>query len=1656
MSKHATSKSRAAKGASHDDAPGAKEASGKMILQHGESNNWLPFKEWAIDHFGAKYGKKVRHILQHGKRVPETPFPPRPVDTRATGGSLGGGGKAKAKPSKKGSGGGVSSDDEYESAAEEELDFETQLEIWKTTVTTLTKLRTEHAEKDADIDTKVYSELMLLLSADSRDKVKSVKGFQVWHDSQDPVKLWLALQKTHECNVTGVQRIDETTAETNFITLKQGPESLVEYKVTFDQARKTLEHTSYGAVDEKRAAMRFLMSLDMNRFARLVCDVQNRAFHDAGSLPQTFEEAYVLATNYKDVRIEGASVTVGNAQSFYAGKVGGGGGGDRQKKKGKGDKGKGGKSESDKPQGQGKHGKHGKQSESKDGKPKQGNSDKHAGAKDHGQAKQPNCHTCGADDHWAAKCPHKEAAQKAIAKAKAGDGEARSSFYTNHQQQQPNATAYAGQQEPFDSQLERLIAGSFVIKATSSYGEHEQQCFMARKSDVLMDCGSSVSIMADESLVSNIRKARVPCELHGISKNAALYVDEEAEWEGITVYFSQDAPTNLLSLAHLEDVCNEHGKLAKIDYTSQRRSFHLVRKDGRRDVFQRTTDRLYKLVTQQKHAREDEVYVTTDEVAALFPKREQDAAVAARQLERNLGYPSEKDLTNGISSGAITGSGITVKDVRNAKTIFGPDPHKLQGAMTRRAQKMHLSQPTSVASMREQRMIADVFFVDGFAFVVSISKPMDLVLVKSIASRHGKGIAEAIIEQANHYKSHGYDIVEIVFDSEAENSAIRSLIESAGYKLTTVPSGHHASEVERAIRLIKERVRAMQASVRFPLFGTLLLYAVIHAVRCINFFPSSTTPHAPSPIEQLKGVKMDVTRDAYAAFGDYVMVLATNTSELAWKSLASRAHGAIVLTLLGDKAGTARLLDLETWQVIDRNRVQPMPTPPAVVALIALKAQERADATRKQVGAVSFSNRGGLLLDAATPVEKASTPPRILERALGDAPTYVQTPQLQSGQAIHREITIEKAGVPLRAGERVANQGGVQAHVEMPHQANQGGVIAASAGSWQADLPAAPINTNKASSKPMAKPSKGLLEPAPPSAVQSRVSGRTIKAPEWKSMVASTSMFDELACHEGGLNVFYTLNKALREGGAEADAGEEATEKELRQLFQEAEAIIPIDASKLTREQRKTAMRGQLILKKKYKASGEFDKTKARFVANGSTQPGHLYEGQTSAPTAALSSQFAIISIAAGEKRKVRIYDIKGAYLQADMPDHPNGHPHYVILDRLVASRFVKIYPKFQNLVGEDGTLWMKIKKALYGCKQSGQLWYKLLTKTLADAGFVANRYDPCIMNKTCNGTQLTVIFHVDDLHVSSVSNELLDRFEKFLHRSFPEVTSRKGPILDYLGMVLDYSVEGECHVAMPGFMDELLEGIEGKAATPATDTLFKVREDAELLGPKEQAELHTIVAQLLYLTKHTRPDIMVPVAFLTTRVQKATVDDKAKLDRILKYLNGTREEGITLSMDPKNPSVRACIDAAYACHEDMQSHTGMTITLGKGPIFAKSTKQKLVSRSSTEAEQIALSDGAGLAIWINKLLQDQGYRMPPAIVYQDNKSTIHLANNGRSTSEKTRHIDVRYFWIKDRIDKGEVRIEYLPTAEMTADVLTKPITGALYQRLKDKLMNGH
>ena len=281
-----------------------------------------------------------------------------------------------------------------------------------------------------------------------------------------------------------------------------------------------------------------------------------------------------------------------------------------------------------------------------------------------------------------------------------------------------------------------------------------------------------------------------------------------------------------------------------------------------------------------------------------------------------------------------------------------------------------------------------------------------------------------------------------------------------------------------------------------------------------------------------------------------------------------------------------------------------------------------------------------------------------------------------------------------------------------------------------------------------------------------------------------------------------------------------------------------------------------------------------------------------------------------------------------------------------------------------------------------------------------------------------------------------------------------------YLGMLFDFSVVGEVKITMEHFIKELLdkypvEGENGGAvSTPALANLFDVREDSPLLNDVRRQLFHSIVAMLLYLAKRVRPDILTAVSFLATRVTKATEDDWTRLMRVLKYLKGDPGTGIVLRPGSGQLKVTASADSAYGVHKDGKSHSGLCIALGEGPIFVRSAKQKIVSKSSTEAELISLTDGCSQVIWSRDFLISQGYEVGPATIYQDNMSTIAMANAGKATSDRTRHIHVRYFFVKDRMESGEIEIQYLNTDEMTADFLSKPLVGAKFQKLKKKLLN--
>ena len=152
--------------------------------------------------------------------------------------------------------------------------------------------------------------------------------------------------------------------------------------------------------------------------------------------------------------------------------------------------------------------------------------------------------------------------------------------------------------------------------------------------------------------------------------------------------------------------------------------------------------------------------------------------------------------------------------------------------------------------------------------------------------------------------------------------------------------------------------------------------------------------------------------------------------------------------------------------------------------------------------------------------------------------------------------------------------------------------------------------------------------------------------------------------------------------------------------------------------------------------------------------------------------------------------------------------------------------------------------------------------------------------------------------------------------------------------------------------------------------------------------------------------------------------------------------------------AIKWWVDASYAVHPNMRGHIGATMTLGKGSIFSLSTKQKLNVKSSTEAELIGINDIIGQIIWTQYFLEGQGYSVAPTTIYQDNKSAMKLEANGiMSSSKRTKHINVRFYFIKDRINKKEINVIFCPTENMIIDYFIKPLQGSQFLKFRDAIM---
>jgi hypothetical protein len=296
------------------------------------------------------------------------------------------------------------------------------------------------------------------------------------------------------------------------------------------------------------------------------------------------------------------------------------------------------------------------------------------------------------------------------------------------------------------------------------------------------------------------------------------------------------------------------------------------------------------------------------------------------------------------------------------------------------------------------------------------------------------------------------------------------------------------------------------------------------------------------------------------------------------------------------------------------------------------------------------------------------------------------------------------------------------------------------------------------------------------------------------------------------------------------------------------------------------------------------------------------------------------------------------------------------------------------------------------------------------------------------------------------------------LEAAFGKMTVTRGSSHVFLGMNIEYNKsERTAKITMKDYLKEaIIESgltISRTASTPASKELFEVDDTSPALPKRYGDVFHSVVAKLLYVSIRARMDLLLSTSFLTTRVSRSTRQDMGKLKRLLEYINGTINLEYIVGADDLG-RMRTWVDAAYAVHADMCSHTGGVISFGRGGIACKSSKQKLNTKSSTEAEFVGASDYLPNTIWVKMFMEAQGYSITKNILEQDNESAIKLEKNGRtSAGPKSRHINIRYFWLKDRLKSENITVRHCPTLQMLADFFTKPLQGNLFRRFRDVVL---
>jgi hypothetical protein len=454
-----------------------------------------------------------------------------------------------------------------------------------------------------------------------------------------------------------------------------------------------------------------------------------------------------------------------------------------------------------------------------------------------------------------------------------------------------------------------------------------------------------------------------------------------------------------------------------------------------------------------------------------------------------------------------------------------------------------------------------------------------------------------------------------------------------------------------------------------------------------------------------------------------------------------------------------------------------------------------------------------------------------------------------------------------------------------------------------------------------------------------------------------------------------------------------------------------------------------LVLTVKRKPDGSIDKYKARLVALGNQQSANQYDA-ISSPTARSATVKLLIAIQAKLGAKSCVMDVKGAYLKSACTDE---------------DLYLRVMDKTY-----------KLKKYLYGLKQAGRKWNELLSETLIKLGYQQSKYDPSLFFLVHDdGTYVYMCIHVDDFYVIASDQNLIDQLHGELEEKFGEVVIKSDEVLAYLGMQVT-NHEEFISLSQPGYLEKILEksGVgDGKSDIPYSEQLVAKDDDGELYDKTSYLEL---IGMLNYLAVLTRPDILYALSRCAQKCSQPTKRDYRNVMKVFKYLNNTKDFELRFK---KQGSIKlTCyVDASHIHYEeDSKGHFGYAFSLGEGDacFYARSQKMKIITPAgSTETEYVALYEAATEVVFLRNLLEDIGFEQEsPTIVYEDNKSTIHMVN-GNGKFHKQKHINVKYHYSRDLVTRKIIQVRHCPTEDMKADILTKAASKTVQGKLAAEML---